>query len=369
MAPRLPHRIAVFVLSGIGDAVLFTPALARLRRAFPDAHITAVTMFTGAADVLGTNTDVDEVRCLAFLDAGPGQAMRWTRELRREGFDLAILGFPANRPGYNLVNAAVGRRWRAGHRYRRQRWRNLTGLNNVVVRETGDRHNVAENLALVDAVCRRFGIPAPATDTRLRVRLTADDRARADALLAEHRVGGDEVLVGVHAYSTRFKNMHRKCWDAAGFAAFGGRVHEVHPRARIVLFSGPSDAAVQDEIVRGAPATTIVVAEPNLRTALGVLRHCRLFVSNDSGLMHLASAIGVPVVALFGPTDWRRLHPWQVPHVVVRDDLPCMPCFEYSSRPLRCTARTDYACMRGIGVDDVLAAARDLLAERAVARA
>jgi len=295
--------------------------------------------------------------------------MRWTRALRDEWFDLGILGFPANRPGYNLVNALVGRRWRAGHRYRRQRWRNLAGLNNVVVHETGDRHNVDENLALVDAICRRFALSPPATDTALRARLSAEDRARGDALLAHHHVTADEFLVGIHAYSTTFKNMHRKCWDAARFAALVGRVREVHPRARVLLFSGPSDAVVQDEIVRGAPATTIVVAEPNLRTALAVLRHCRLFVSNDSGLMHLAGAAGVPVVALFGPTDARRLHPWRVPHVVVRDELPCMPCFEYSSRPLRCVAGTDYACMRGIAVDDVLAAARGLLAERAAAGA
>ena len=105
-----------------------------------------------------------------------------------------------------------------------------------------------------------------------------------------------------------------------------------------------------------------MIAETSLRRALGVLTHCRVFVSNDSAIMHLAGALGVPVVALFGPTDWRRLHPWAAPHTIVRATLPCMPCFYYSSRPLRCAAGLDYACMRDLAVDDVLGAVRRVLA-------
>jgi ADP-heptose:LPS heptosyltransferase len=79
--------------------------------------------------------------------------------------------------------------------------------------------------------------------------------------------------------------------------------------------------------------------------------------------MHLAAALGVPVVALFGPTDWRRLRPWGVVHRIVRRELACMPCFRYSSRPLRCEANLDYACMRELSVDAVFAATESLLAE------
>jgi ADP-heptose:LPS heptosyltransferase len=105
-----------------------------------------------------------------------------------------------------------------------------------------------------------------------------------------------------------------------------------------------------------------MVEEPNIRSALGVLRHCRVFVSNDSAIMHLAGALGVPVVALFGPTNWRRLHPWAASHTIVRRNLACMPCFEYSSRPLRCSANVDYACLRDLTVDEVLEGVRSLLA-------
>jgi ADP-heptose:LPS heptosyltransferase len=94
-----------------------------------------------------------------------------------------------------------------------------------------------------------------------------------------------------------------------------------------------------------------------------LLERCRAFVSNDSGVMHLAAAVGVPVVGLFGPTDWVRLHPWTLQHAIVRRDLPCMPCFYYSSRPLRCVANINYACMREISVDEVYNAVQTLLSQ------
>ncbi len=105
----------------------------------------------------------------------------------------------------------------------------------------------------------------------------------------------------------------------------------------------------------------LLVEEPNLRHALAILERCRLFVTNDSAIMHLAGALQVPVVALFGPTNWQRLYPRIEARALVRRDLPCMPCFYYSSRPLRCPAGLDYACMQSITVDSVLSAVRQLL--------
>jgi heptosyltransferase-2 len=363
MSEQVPRRIIAFCLPGIGDSILFTPALGLLRRAFPDAHITVVTMFRGSADVLRTNPDLDEVRCFDFFNAGVRAGLRYVWGLRRERFDLSILGFPANRLEYNVLNALVGRRWRAGHGYRHQRWRNLSWLNDIVVEESGDRHNVDENLALVRAICQRFDVAEPALDPRLRVHLTDDDQSQADELLATLGIDGDEPLIGFHTYSSTFKRMHRKCWDKANFVRLIERLAAADPRARFLLFSGPSDTAVNAYIARQAPARVSVVAEPNLRCALGVLRRCRVFVSNDSAIMHLAGALGVPVVALFGPTDPRRLHPWAAPHTIVRRDLACMPCFYYSSRPLRCTAGLQYACMGEITVDQVFDAVRSRLGE------
>jgi heptosyltransferase II len=370
MREESPTRIVVFCLPGIGDAVLFTPALALLRHSFPRARITAVTMFRGAADLLETNPDLDEVRCLDFPNAATWQGLRYTLRgmrslwaLRRDRFELSVVPFPANRIEYNLLNRLIGRRWRAAHRYRHHRWRTLSFLNNITVGESGTLHNLEENVAVVRAICRRLGVAPADPEARLRVHLTADDLQRAERFLAARGLASAELLIGLHTYSSTFKNMHRKCWDKERFVELIRRTRTVHPGAQWLIFCGPSDVAVSQYVMQRAGDGVHLVEQENLRWALAILRRCRLFVSNDSGLMHLAGALGVPVVALFGPTDWRRLRPWAAPYRVVRQDLPCMPCFYYSSRPLRCAAGLDYACMRDLAVEPVFGAMQSLLAQ------
>jgi heptosyltransferase-2 len=361
MKSTLPKKIIVFCLPGIGDAILFTPALAMLRRSLPDARITVMTMFRGTAQILETNPDVDEVRWFDFFNSGRWRGISHVWSLRRERFDLSIMPFPANRREYNIVNRLVGRRWRAGHRYRHQSLQNLWFLNNIVATEDGTRHNVEENIALVTAICRRLRIEPVTAGTELKVVLTGDDERHAGDFLRNAGVTEDDEVIGFHTYSSMFKNMHRKCWDKDNFVSLIRRLGRDRTTARFLIFSGPSDEAVNQDIMRQCGDRVSLVREPNLRHALAILKRCRAFVSNDSAIMHLASALRVPVVALFGPTDWRRLHPWSGDYRVIRRELPCSPCFYYSSRPLRCVAGIDYACMKEITVDEVATAIGSLI--------
>jgi heptosyltransferase-2 len=366
MQDQRPKRIVIFCLPGIGDAILFTPALALLRQAFPEAHITVITMFRGTADILETNPDVNEVRYFDFYRAKKSEGLRYVLSLRSEEFDLSVMPFPSNRLEYNVVNWLVGRRWRAAHRYTHQSRRNLWFLNNIVVKEAGTLHNVEENLRLIRAICERFDLTSgretgAAAGVKLKLALTADDERYAEEFLSKHGIGAETTLFGFHTYSSTFKNMHRKCWDKNNFIALIGRLQQWHPDARHLIFSGPADEEVNQYISAHLDGRVLVIRESNLRHVAAVLRRCRVMISNDSGLLHLAAAIGVPLVGLYGPTDWRRLHPWTDRHVIVRRDLPCMPCFYYSSRPLSCVANIDYACMRDISVDEVFDTIQNLL--------
>ena len=372
MQPSEPRRIIVFCLPGIGDAVLFTPALGLLRRSFPNAHVTVMTMFRGTADILATNPDLTEVRHFDFFNAPARESLRQLWQLRREHYDLSIMSFPSNRFEYNCVNRFVGRRWRAAHRYDHQSWRNLWFLNNIVTHEAGDRHNVEENLQLIRAIAARVGahetVPEPPTDRTacvqqfpLKLVLPDDDRIYGNAFLKKHGVDSNTPLFGFHTWSSTYKNMTKKCWEKDSFVALIRKLGSAHPTARFVIFSGPADEEVNQYIMQHVDGRVLLVREPNLRHALAILRHCRVFISNDSAVMHLAAALRVPIVALFGPTNWNRLHPWSDNYTIIRKDLPCMPCFYYSSRPLRCVAGIHYACMREISVDEVFTAVQNQL--------
>jgi heptosyltransferase II len=366
MRGNLLNKIVVFCLPGIGDAIQFTPALAELRRAFPQAQITVITMFQGTSDILSLNPNVNEVRCFDFFKASRRDGLRFIWGLRRERFDLSIMTFPTNRLEYNVVNRLVGRSWRAGYRYAHQSWENLWFLNNICVNEDPSRHNVEENLMLIRAVCERFGVvrsgAVKAQELKLSLTLSDEDEEYAREFLARNNLDPARMILGCHTYSSTFKNMHRKCWDKDNFVSLLRKTLDSDSMASVLIFSGPSDENVNRYIVEKLNSPRVVmVREGNLRRAAAVLKHCQVFVSNDSGLLHVAAACGVPVVGLYGPTNWQRLHPWTDRHTIVRASLPCMPCFYYSSRPLRCVANLDYACMREIPVEEVYNAVKQFL--------
>jgi heptosyltransferase-2 len=370
MQPVSPRRILVFCLPGIGDAILFTPALSLLRQLFPQAHIAVMTMFHGTADILATNPDLDEVHHFDFFNAPKLESIRRLWQLRRDGYDLSIMAFPSNRLEYNWVNWFVGRRWAAAHRYTHQSWRNCWFVNNITVREDGHLHNVEENLRLIRAIADRVGVtvpdlpaerPALMQQSPLKLLLSDEARQYADSFFAKHGLDANSLLFGFHTWSSTFKNMTCKCWDKDNFVALIRRLSATHPDAHFLVFSGPADTASSEYIAKHGGDRVLLVQERNLGHAVALQARCRVFITNDSGIMHLAAAVGVPVVALFGPTDWRRLHPWTPQHVVVRQNLPCMPCFYYSSRPLRCVAGVNYACMREISVETVYAAVENTL--------
>ena len=370
MDARPVRRIIVFCLPGIGDAILFTPALALLRQLFPQAHIAVMTMFRGTADILATNPDLDEVHHFDFFNAPKLASIRKLWQLRRAGYDLSIMAFPSNRLEYNWVNRFIGHRWAAAHRYAHQSWRNCWFLNNITVREAGTRHNVEENIRLIHAIADRVGVtmpdlPAsrPSLLQRCPLKLPLSDEAQnyADAFFAKHGFDESNLLFGFHTWSSTFKNMTRKCWDKDDFVALIRRLSAAHPDAHFLVFSGPADTAISDYIVKHSGDRVRLVQERNLGHAVALQARCRVFITNDSGVMHLAAAVGVPIVALFGPTDWHRLHPWTPQHVVVHENLPCMPCFYYSTKPLTCVANINYACLRQISVNTVFNAVETTL--------
>lgn len=360
----LPRRILVLCLSGIGDAARFLPALALLRRSFPEARITVVTMFRGAFELLEYNSHLDDLRCIDFFNSSPAKRIFEALRLRCERFDLSILSFPSNRLEYNIAQWIVGCRWRAAHRYMRQSIQNLWFLNNIVLPEEPHLHNVEENLRLVQEIARRFGVrledSASACGPALSS-LPGGDGCRPTASQPPAVPGTGRLKIAIHPYSSTFKNMHRKCWPAVKFAELVNVLADQYPGARFLLLSGPDDQEVSRRILALVHSPVLLV-EDSLHGVIALLRECDLFIGNDAGITHVAAAAGIPVIAVFGPTDWNKLHPWCEHHIVVKRDLWCMPCFYYSSRPLRCGARMDYACVRELPVADIARAVSAMLA-------
>ena len=134
-------KILLIALSGIGDALMFTPALKLLRTEVPVAQIDALVMYKGAAEVLKENPNIKNIHHFDFLKAGKSKSLRYLFKLRGE-YDSSINVYPSNRKEYNLISYLIGAKKRASVIYKRNDKQNLGYLNNIRVFENDETHNV-----------------------------------------------------------------------------------------------------------------------------------------------------------------------------------------------------------------------------------
>jgi len=153
-----------------------------------------------------------------------------------------------------------------------------------------------------------------------------------------------------------------KQWPLERFAAAGRRLGESFD-AHLLLTGSPGDHAqvrLVADLLAGHVPVTVVGGEWDLLTLAAALSRVDLVVTGDTGPMHLAAAVGTPVVAVFGPSDPRRYGPLVSPRRIVRVDLPCAPCNRIRMPPARCAAGTP-DCLSSVAVDAVVHAASELL--------
>jgi len=357
-------KILVLALSGIGDALLFTPALKLMRQALPHAQIDALVMFAGVKEMYERNPNFDSVFYFDFMREHITASFRFIIGLRKK-YDASISVYPSNRKEYNILNFLVGAKTRAGVQYLRLDRRNFGFLNNVRIRESDSLHNVQENIKLCEKLLgTEFG-GEPELDFFLR----DGDREFEKAFLRDRGIRENDVVIGFHPGGSTLKNHENKRWDARKFSELGSiLVRELN--AKVLVFGGPDEDSLKLSVVGAIDsAAALKVDTPNLALTAAVMRCCSVFVSNDSSLMHVASALKLNVVLICGPMNPQYTYPWKTEHRIVSLHLECSPCFFYSPHPLVCR-RTDvkFKCLRELEVGLVHQAVSELLEKSRAAK-
>ena len=311
---RLPdiHKILVIRVDGIGDLLNSTPAIALLRENYPSAEITVLVRPLNAPVLIG-NPDVD--RILIFDRAGKHSGilarLQFYRELRRERFQLVVAMQTAM--WTHLVAFLSGARSRLG-RYQKRFRSTLTHAWRGRYRK-GETHEVDRNLELVGLICKGEG------KRNLIFHLLSDEIADAETRLASWGIGADAFLIGIHPGGSSFD----KRWPEKRYAELADRLSQQY-NATILLLRGPEEAQLVQNIQAAMQSDAITYAPETIRELGAMLSCCNLVVCNDSGPMHLAAALDVPMVAIFGPTDHVAWHPLSENASIVRRDMPCWPC-------------------------------------------
>jgi lipopolysaccharide heptosyltransferase II len=350
------QRILLIRLRQIGDVVFTTPAIAALRRRFPDAHLTYLVE-PAAAPIVATNPHLNDV-LVAPRRGGIGGlvadvALGW--RLRKMRFDVAI-DFHGG-PRASLLTRLSGAPTRIGYTILGRSWIYTRVVDRP--RQLRERHSVENQWDLLRAL--DIAPPTPAGNP---LEMPADpEAARAVAArLAAARVAPDEEIAVVHvSASSPFRRWPLPSFieTVAALAATGRRV---------VVTSGPSEQDAAREVIAGArnrlpePQRDRVLAcgdfsLPELRALVG---QSALYIGGDSGPLHVAATTNVPIVALFGPTPSARSAPWRDPRLVSElvevDGLPCRPCDQ------RVCVPGDFRCLTRIEPERVIAAAKRALA-------
>ncbi|MBL1213272.1 MAG: lipopolysaccharide heptosyltransferase II [Ignavibacteriae bacterium] len=349
-------KILLIALSGIGDALMFTPALQKLKEHYPDSNIDALVMFNGVKDIYERLPEINNIHHFDFLNSSPIAALKYIISLRKK-YDVSINVYPSNRKEYNIISFLIGADKRAAVKYLRSGFSNLSFLNNILFVENDELHNVEENIKLVEKLTGNEIKEIPPYSFPL----TGEDENIAAAFLSDLGINEDEKIIGFHAGCSTLKNHIHRRWAPANFAELAKKL--IDKNYKVLIFGGPEEAELKTEISNKVNSENFIkVDTKSLAHSAAVMQHCQAFVTNDSSLMHVASALQLNVAAIIGPTNTNYIRPWKTNHKVVSLNLDCSPCFFYSPKPLTCS-RTDvkFKCVKEISVEMVLNTVEELL--------
>ncbi len=313
-------KILVFSFSFIGDAVLSTTVIQPLRSHYSDTHI---TFLTGPSpyNLLAKDPQIDTI--LVYDNrgehAGFNGRIKLIKSLRREKYDLVV----------NLRDSFIARCIGAEH------W----GL----ARGERERHAVTRYLEVLS----RHGIDT--TDAHPQLQLTETEQVTANRFLKESGVKSERLLIGIHPGG----NWEYKLWHAEKYAQLSNNLQR-EQNASVLLFTGPNERKLQAQVAEKMSNPPILINTPNLREVAALIAACDVYIGNDTGPMHIAAAVGTPVVALFGSTNHIRSGPYGDKHKVVQSgmNLGCNPCHP-GRNPGGCGAGS-CAVIDGITVEQVL---------------
>jgi len=353
MRDGTPKKVLVRGPNWLGDAVMCEPALRGLKRVWPGVQLFLLVK-PAVAQLFQAHPAVD--RLVVYEDRGrhAGLTGKWTLagDLRRERFDVAVLFQNAFEAAFITFLAGIPRRY--GY---------ATDGRSLLLTEPvapPDPGTLVHQVHYYWNLLKPLGLSGEPFQPELRI--TPEEEQSMAARLMQAGIGAQDPVIGVNPGSTYGG---AKRWLPDRFTQVAERLArktgEFHGKPAAVLILGAKgEEAVGRSIAAGLTGRSVVLSgATTIRELMAAVKRCAVLVTNDTGPMHIGSAFGVPIVAVFGPTDWRTTSPYGAGHALIRHPVECAPCL------LR-ECPIDHRCMTGVSVDQVYDAAAKLIRGPAV---
>lgn len=343
--PGQSERIIVYLPNWVGDAVMFTPTVRAIRRRFAQADITLLGRANPAA-VLTPNPWCDEI----IVDDGNIRMV--IKALRKKSFDLAVLGPNSFRSALVCRLAKVKRR--VGYARDARRW--LLTDKIIPPKDKSGRFAIIPAIDYYLALAEYIGCPID--DKRMELSISPSDSRHAQSLLEKAGLRADRPIILMNPGASYGS---AKMYPAERFAAVADMLID-RRGAQIILNAAPSErpiATAVQETMKHPLCINLAEEENSIGLVKALTARSDLMITNDTGPRHVAAALGVPVVTIFGPTNpaWTDIHYSR--ERIVRVNVPCGPC-QMKRCPL--PAGDEYhQCMLKITPEMVVSAAEEIL--------
>jgi heptosyltransferase-3 len=337
------QKILIIKLRYIGDVLLTTPVLKNLRLNYANVRMD-IMVNKGTDEVLKHNQDINTV--IHVERNSLIRQLRFVRELRGEKYDLVIDLTDSDRSA--ILSLMSGAPIRVGYNSE-SRWRGRC-YTHVVPASRDKMHTVDYQLEAL----RLLGVPVKSSE--LVLPLGQEDRVFADRIIGEYKLNDGRPIILIHPGARWWF----KSWPLEYFSKLADVIQQ-DLKYHVIFAGSPSDQDVVNKIKNSMSAKVVsLVGKTTILQLAALLKHCRLFIGNDNGVMHVASAVGTPVIAFFGLTDPLIWGPRGSGHTVLYKGIDCGPCFTNGC------IRGDHSCMRLITVEEVLEAVKKILKNKAI---
>ncbi|MDD5596211.1 MAG: lipopolysaccharide heptosyltransferase II, partial [Candidatus Omnitrophica bacterium] len=337
-------RILIARTDRIGDVVLSTPVIKAIRENYPHAYI-AVLVSPYAKEIVEGNPYLDEVIVYDKdkLQRGLMGSIKFARLLKKKKFDLALILHPNNRTHLITFFAAIPRRLGYDRKFHR-----LLTDKIKHTKQLGQKHETEYTLDFI----RYLGIE-PASKS-LYMPIKKESEEKVDKLFEELSILKTDKLLAVHPAAS----CPSRIWPNDRFAAVADKLIEKYG-FKVLILAASKDKALAEEVKKHMSHQAINLAgETSISMLASVLKRCQLFISNDSGPVHIAAALGTPVISIFGrnqpglsPLRWAPLGPKAR---TIHKNVGCVECLAHN-------CLKGFACLKAIKVEEVISIADEIL--------
>ncbi len=298
---QINMKILIISLSGIGNTILFTPTLKELRRHFPKSEIDLLVLKERFSECVRGTDLVNEIK---VIPENKISLLKFIFSLRKNKYDISITVFPSNKWQFNVLAYLIGAKKRITHSYYVGKFQTMSFLQNCKIKANSNIHDVYQNLNLLSSL----GICVSQRKPKLLFQLQEENKNFAAKYLCMNRVYKNDYIIGVHSGAGPIGK--KKKWGLDNFANEINKIIKRRKHHFIILFGGIEETKERNMLKNMINSHRVVIFNGSLRNTAALISECDYFISNDTGLMHIASCFGVKQKAVFISTNWIRTSPF-----------------------------------------------------------